>query len=181
MCSLVRFSLALCSFVRPQPILAEGGDHSASPSFFRGLRALTKARGVALIVDEVQTGGGPTGTFWAHEQWGLQDPPDIVTFSKKLQAAGFYHNPDMRPTAGYRNFNTWLGQFGYCDTSIDGIESDLVLARCAGQMAVKWHSGLRGGARGGCHSNEQPSGMAVYACCLFDSLSFVGFYCVCFR
>jgi 4-aminobutyrate aminotransferase/(S)-3-amino-2-methylpropionate transaminase len=36
-------------------------------------------------------------------------PPDIVTFSKKLQAAGFYHRPEMRPNLGYRNFNTWLG------------------------------------------------------------------------
>lgn len=34
--------------------------------------------------------------------------PSIVTFSKKLQAAGFYHNIDMRPNLGYRNFNTYV-------------------------------------------------------------------------
>ena len=32
-----------------------------------------------------------------------------MTFSKKLQAAGFFHRVDFRPSAGYRNFNTWLG------------------------------------------------------------------------
>lgn len=68
-----------------EPIQAEGGDNGATPWFFQQLRALTRRRGIAMIVDEVQTGGGPTGKFWAHEHWNLQDPPDIVTFSKKLQ------------------------------------------------------------------------------------------------
>jgi 4-aminobutyrate aminotransferase-like enzyme len=40
-----------------------------------------------MIVDEVQTGVGATGTFWAHEAWGLSSPPDIVTFAKKMQAS----------------------------------------------------------------------------------------------
>eukprot|EP01087_Luapelamoeba_hula_P008982 TRINITY_DN2288_c0_g1_i1.p1 TRINITY_DN2288_c0_g1~~TRINITY_DN2288_c0_g1_i1.p1 ORF type:complete len:518 (-),score=98.24 TRINITY_DN2288_c0_g1_i1:30-1583(-) len=92
-----------------EPIQAEGGDNWASPSFFRGLRDITKKKDVAFIVDEVQTGVGVTGKFWAHEHWNLSTPPDIVTFSKKMQAAGFYHNINMRPTEGYRNFNTWMG------------------------------------------------------------------------
>lgn len=66
-----------------EPIASEGGDQHASPSFFRKLRALTKKLGVYLIVDEVQTGVGATGTLWAHEKWGLETPPDAVTFSKK--------------------------------------------------------------------------------------------------
>jgi len=32
-----------------------------------------------------------------------------VTFSKKMQSAGFYHNIEYRPSEGYRNFNTWMG------------------------------------------------------------------------
>jgi 4-aminobutyrate aminotransferase/(S)-3-amino-2-methylpropionate transaminase len=92
-----------------EPIQAEGGDNWASPEFFRGLRDITKELGVALIVDEVQTGVAATGRFWAHEHWGLTTPPDIVTFSKKMQCAGFYHNIDFRPSEGYRNFNTWMG------------------------------------------------------------------------
>jgi 4-aminobutyrate aminotransferase / (S)-3-amino-2-methylpropionate transaminase len=61
-----------------EPIQSEGGDNHASPNFFRELRALTRKRGVLLIVDEVQTGMGATGRFWAHEHWGLDDPPDMV-------------------------------------------------------------------------------------------------------
>jgi len=92
-----------------EPIQAEGGDNHASPAFFQGLRDLTLKHKVALVVDEVQTGVGATGKFWAHEHWNLATPPDIVTFSKKMQAAGYYHNMDLRPSETYRNFNTWLG------------------------------------------------------------------------
>jgi 4-aminobutyrate aminotransferase/(S)-3-amino-2-methylpropionate transaminase len=93
-----------------EPIQSEGGDNHASPAFFRGLRALTRKHNVLLIVDEVQTGVGATGRFWAHEHWGLEDPPDMVTFSKKAQAAGYYYgNPDLRPNKPYRQFNTWMG------------------------------------------------------------------------
>ncbi|KAJ1944547.1 hypothetical protein EC988_005959, partial [Linderina pennispora] len=55
------------------------------------------------------TGCAATGTFWAHEQWNLQTPPDMVTFSKKMQAAGFYHTRALVPDQAYRNFNTWMG------------------------------------------------------------------------
>eukprot|EP01113_Clastostelium_recurvatum_P020270 TRINITY_DN2406_c0_g1_i1.p1 TRINITY_DN2406_c0_g1~~TRINITY_DN2406_c0_g1_i1.p1 ORF type:complete len:503 (+),score=157.80 TRINITY_DN2406_c0_g1_i1:157-1509(+) len=92
-----------------EPIQAEGGDNHASPAFFQGLRDITLKHKIALIVDEVQTGVGATGKYWAHEHWNLSTPPDIVTFSKKMQAAGYYHNFDMRPSETYRNFNTWLG------------------------------------------------------------------------
>ena len=68
-----------------EPIQSEGGDNHASAAFFRGLRALTRRHNTLLIVDEVQTGVGATGKFWAHEHWGLDDPPDMVTFSKKAQ------------------------------------------------------------------------------------------------
>jgi 4-aminobutyrate aminotransferase/(S)-3-amino-2-methylpropionate transaminase len=89
--------------------LAEGGDRHASPAFFRGLRAITKKHGVYFIVDEVQTGFGATGSFWAHDKWDLPEPADFVTFSKKAQASGFYHKIDTRPGAPYQQYNTWLG------------------------------------------------------------------------
>lgn len=93
-----------------EPIQSEGGDNHASPAFFRGLRALTEKHGVLLIVDEVQTGVGATGKFWAHEHWDLPTPPDMVTFSKKAQTAGYYFgNPELRPNKPYRQFNTWMG------------------------------------------------------------------------
>ncbi|KAI9697709.1 MAG: 4-aminobutyrate transaminase [Bogoriella megaspora] len=93
-----------------EPIQSEGGDNHASPGFFRGLRALTRKHNILMIVDEVQTGVGATGRFWAHEHWRLDDPPDIVTFSKKAQTAGYYFgNPELRPAHPYRQFNTWMG------------------------------------------------------------------------
>ncbi|KAI9645963.1 4-aminobutyrate transaminase [Ciborinia camelliae] len=93
-----------------EPVQSEGGDNHASPAFFRGLRALTKKHNILLIVDEVQTGVGATGKFWAHEHWNLETPPDMVTFSKKAQTAGYYFgNPALRPNKPYRQFNTWMG------------------------------------------------------------------------
>jgi 4-aminobutyrate aminotransferase/(S)-3-amino-2-methylpropionate transaminase len=93
-----------------EPIQSEGGDNHASPSFFRGLRALTQKHKVLFIVDEVQTGVGATGKFWAHEHWNLDSAPDMVTFSKKAQAAGYYYaDPSLRPNKAYRQFNTWMG------------------------------------------------------------------------
>ena len=40
-----------------------------SPSFFRDLRRMAADYDVTFIVDEVQTGGGPTGKMWAHDHW----------------------------------------------------------------------------------------------------------------
>lgn len=63
-----------------------------------------------MIVDEVQTGVAATGKFWAHEHWNLPFPPDMVTFSKKFQAAGYYFSdPSIKPNLPYRQFNTWCG------------------------------------------------------------------------
>lgn len=92
-----------------EPIQGEGGDRHASPHFFRELRRLTSEYGVAFIVDEVQTGGGATGDWWAHSAWDLPEPPDIVTFSKKMQIGGFYLRDDLMPAEPYRIFNTFLG------------------------------------------------------------------------
>ena len=93
-----------------EPIQSEGGDNHASADFFCKLRELTKKHNVLMIVDEVQTGVGATGKFWAHEHWNLPSPPDMVTFAKKAQTAGYYYgNVELRPNKPYRQFNTWMG------------------------------------------------------------------------
>lgn len=93
-----------------EPIQSEGGDKHASPQFFRNLQVITKKHGIMLIVDEVQTGFGATGKFWGHEHWALSSPPDLVTFSKKAQTAGyFFQNDKIMPDRAYRQFNTWIG------------------------------------------------------------------------
>lgn len=60
---------------------------------------LSLQHGCAFLVDEVQTGGGCTGKFWAHEHWGLDDPADVMTFSKKMMTGGFFHKEEFRPNA----------------------------------------------------------------------------------
>jgi len=106
---LTTWHLPPCAVI-VEPIQSEGGDNHASPEFFQGLRDVTKKHDVLLIVDEVQTGVGATGKFWAHEHWNLSTPPDMVTFSKKAQTAGYYFgNPELRPNKPYRQFNTWMG------------------------------------------------------------------------
>ncbi|KAI6170541.1 4-aminobutyrate aminotransferase, mitochondrial [Aphelenchoides bicaudatus] len=93
-----------------EPIQSEGGDFHASADFFKGLQRICKEHGVTFIVDEVQTGGGASGHFWAHEAWGLSEAPDIVTFSKKMLLGGYYYRDDLTVNEPYRIFNTWMGE-----------------------------------------------------------------------
>jgi len=108
-----------------EPIQSEGGDNHASPAFFQGLRSLTKKHNVLLIVDEVQTGFGATGSFWGHDHWNLSTPPDMVTFSKKAQTAGYFFGDEkLCPDKAYRQFNTWIGDAArvlLCNAVIDEI------------------------------------------------------------
>lgn len=93
-----------------EPIQSEGGDNHGSSYFFQGLRDITLKHGSLMIVDEVQTGVGATGKFWAHEHLDISPAPDMVTFSKKFQTAGYYfHDPEIVPNTPYRQFNTWCG------------------------------------------------------------------------
>ncbi len=65
-----------------EPVQGEAGVIPATPEFMHGLRALTRERGVPLIVDEIQTGMGRTGKLFGYEQSGME--PDIMTLGKGL-------------------------------------------------------------------------------------------------
>jgi 4-aminobutyrate aminotransferase/(S)-3-amino-2-methylpropionate transaminase len=69
-----------------EPVLGEGGFVPAPLDFLRALRELTERHGILLIADEIQTGFGRTGKFFAIEHSGVT--PDLVTVAKSL-AAGF--------------------------------------------------------------------------------------------
>ena len=69
-----------------EPVQGEGGFVPAPEPFLRGLRELTERHGIMLIVDEIQTGFGRTGRFFAIEHSGVA--PDLMTVAKSL-AAGF--------------------------------------------------------------------------------------------
>ena len=69
-----------------EPVLGEGGFVPAPLDFLRKLRELADRHGILLIADEIQTGFGRTGKFFAMEHSGVQ--PDLITVAKSL-AAGF--------------------------------------------------------------------------------------------
>jgi acetylornithine/N-succinyldiaminopimelate aminotransferase len=65
-----------------EPVQGEGGVHPLAPEVLEQARALADEHGALLMLDEVQTGVGRTGTFFAWEQLGVK--PDAVTLAKGL-------------------------------------------------------------------------------------------------
>jgi acetylornithine/N-succinyldiaminopimelate aminotransferase len=65
-----------------EPIQAEGGVYVADRDYLRSLREFCTQKDILLIFDEIQTGIGRTGTFFAYEQLGVK--PDIMTLAKGL-------------------------------------------------------------------------------------------------
>ena len=76
-----------------EPIQSEGGDNHFRPEFMQALRKLCSENRIIFILDEVQTGIGLTGRFWAHEHHGVQ--PDMISFGKKTQVCGMLAGPIM--------------------------------------------------------------------------------------
>jgi acetylornithine/succinyldiaminopimelate/putrescine aminotransferase len=65
-----------------EPIQGEGGINLPPPGYLEGLRALCDQHGLMLIFDEVQTGMGRTGTWFAYQSFGVE--PDAITLAKAL-------------------------------------------------------------------------------------------------
>jgi acetylornithine/N-succinyldiaminopimelate aminotransferase len=65
-----------------EPVQGEGGVNPATPEYFQGVRRLCDERGILFIVDEVQTGLGRCGAWFAHQRLGVV--PDVVTMAKAL-------------------------------------------------------------------------------------------------
>ncbi|MFE0033737.1 diaminobutyrate--2-oxoglutarate transaminase family protein [[Kitasatospora] papulosa] len=65
-----------------EPVQGEGGVNPAPDGWMRRMREITRERSIALIADEVQTGVGRTGTFWAVEHSGIV--PDVMVLSKAI-------------------------------------------------------------------------------------------------
>src|SRR4051812_41270448 len=65
-----------------EAVQGEGGVNPASPGYFADVRRLCDERGILFMVDEVQTGLGRTGRWFAHQHYGVV--PDVVTMAKAL-------------------------------------------------------------------------------------------------
>ncbi len=65
-----------------EPIQGEGGINVPDEDYLPGVRQMCDERGILLILDEIQTGLGRTGRWFAYEHWNIQ--PDIMTLAKSL-------------------------------------------------------------------------------------------------
>lgn len=65
-----------------EPIQGEGGIVPADKKFMKGVRALCKKRNLLMLLDEVQTGMGRTGTWFAYQHYGIK--PDGMSMAKAL-------------------------------------------------------------------------------------------------
>jgi acetylornithine/N-succinyldiaminopimelate aminotransferase len=124
-----------------EPIQGEGGIHAATPEFLAEARRLADEADALLLLDEVQTGVGRTGSFFAFEGLGVR--PDAVTLAKGLanglpigcllvadEAAGAFEPGDHASTFG-GNLVTSAAACAVCDT-IDG--ELLAEVRAKGEM-----------------------------------------------
>jgi acetylornithine/N-succinyldiaminopimelate aminotransferase len=81
-----------------EPIQGEGGINISPPGFLEGLRELCDQNGLLLILDEVQTGMGRTGRWYAYQHWDIK--PDIITLAKALAGGVAMGGLIARPEVG---------------------------------------------------------------------------------
>lgn len=118
-----------------EPIQGEGGINIPPPGYIEGLRELADKHNLLLIFDEVQTGMGRTGTWFAHQHWPVQ--PDIVTLAKALAGGiacgGLIARPEvaqsLKPGTHAATFGGNPVACAAALATIETIESDGLLAR----------------------------------------------------
>ncbi len=132
-----------------EPIQAEGGDNHFRTEYLSGLRALADEFEALLIFDEVQTGLGMTGSWWAFQQLGVV--PDIVCFAKKMQVGGVFVSPRIDDVEEHvfrkssRINSTWgasLVDMVRCTRILEIMEEDRVLENVV-QRGEELLTGLR--------------------------------------
>lgn len=95
------------AFIISEIIQGEGGYFVASKRFIKNLRRLADRYGVPLILDEVQSGLGHTGKWWAFEHYEVK--PDIMSMAKALQVGATAFDKKLEPTDRGVISSTWGG------------------------------------------------------------------------
>lgn len=95
------------AFVLTELIQGEGGYNIASKEFIQNLRKSADKHGVPLILDEVQSGMGRTGKWWAFEHYGVK--PDIISAAKALQVGMTAYDSRLEPEERGALSSTWGG------------------------------------------------------------------------
>ncbi|MCO7176383.1 aspartate aminotransferase family protein [Sporolactobacillus kofuensis] len=125
-----------CIGVMLEMVQGEGGVIPADKTWAQNLAAVCKEKGIPLIVDEVQTGIGRTGTLFAYEHYGIE--PDILTVAKALgsgipigaflakkQISQLFTPGTHGSTFGGNPFSTAAGV-----ATLEAFEKQDVLAKC---------------------------------------------------
>ncbi|MBM2852077.1 MAG: argD2 [Candidatus Nitrosotenuis sp.] len=95
------------AFILSEVIQGEGGYSVASKQFIKNLRKFADKYGVPLILDEVQSGLGHTGKWWAFEHYDVK--PDIMSAAKALQVGATAFDKKLEPTEKGAISSTWGG------------------------------------------------------------------------
>jgi len=93
------------AFIIIEPIQGEGGYNIADKMFIQKVAATAKKNKIPLICDEIQSGMGRTGKWWASEHFGIK--PDIITAGKALRVAATIGKEKLFPQKAYRIGSTW--------------------------------------------------------------------------
>jgi 4-aminobutyrate aminotransferase len=95
------------AFILSEVIQGEGGYNIASKEFIQNLRKHANRHGVPLILDEVQSGMGRTGKWWAFEHYSVE--PDIMSAAKALQVGMTAYDKKYEPEEKGALSSTWGG------------------------------------------------------------------------
>jgi 4-aminobutyrate aminotransferase len=95
------------AFIMTEIIQGEGGLNVASKLFIQNMRKLANEYDVPLIFDEVQSGMGRTGKWWAYQHYGVE--PDIMTVAKALQVGATVYDKKYEPDESGVLSSTWGG------------------------------------------------------------------------
>lgn len=108
-----------------EPIQGEGGDNHFSREFLQQVKDIAHENDALLVFDEVQSGVGVSGRFWAHQAIGVE--PDIIAFGKKTQVCGILASKKLDEVEGHvfktpsRINSTWGGSL------VDMVRFDRIL------------------------------------------------------
>jgi 4-aminobutyrate aminotransferase len=129
------------AFIITEIVQGEGGYNVASKKFIQNLYRVAKAHGIPLIIDEVQSGMGRTGEWWAWQHYDIK--PDIMTAAKGLQVAATLFDAQYDPHEKGVLSSTWGGghriDMAVGATVIDVIKRDKLLdnAKKMGSILLK--------------------------------------------
>jgi 4-aminobutyrate aminotransferase len=107
-----------------EPILGEGGYVVPPPGFLQGVRQICDEHGILLIADEVQSGFGRAGHWFAHQQFGIA--PDVLVIAKGLASgfplSGVIYRPGMSKGKPGSQGGTYAGNAVSCAAAVATIQ-----------------------------------------------------------